>query len=192
MSRNTPAISSPPPAPASPSESIAAPAEVGQVGGTIICAACGSTNIFTYPYTCEFCQCVCDDCDSPLNADGSLWVEKQPSLPVDVPESDTLWQFLTKGYSLNGIRRALVCGDPHAEAEARMLIHRARKNWAQIRAEVGHGIDLKTPAQGAEGAPLAGEASAPGAAINFGGQAQPCTPPVPVGNTGTTSTGQGV
>lgn len=48
------------------------------------------------------------------------------------------------------------------------------------------------PAQGAEGAPLAGEASAPCAAINFGGQAQPCTPPVPVGNTGTTSTGQGV
>lgn len=55
-----------------------------------------------------------------------------------------------------------------------------------------HGIDLKSVAQGAEGAPLAGEASAPGAAINFGGQAQPCTPPVPVGNTGTTSTGQGV
>lgn len=59
------------------------------------------------------------------------------TLPVDVPESDTLWQFLTKGYSLNGIRRALVCGDPHAVAEARMLIERARKNWAQIRAEVG-------------------------------------------------------
>lgn len=57
-------------------------------------------------------------------------------LPVEVPESDTLWQFLTKGYSLNGIRRALVCGDPHAEAEARTLIERARKNWAQIRAEV--------------------------------------------------------
>lgn len=57
-------------------------------------------------------------------------------LPVEVPESDTLWQFLTKGYSLNGIRRALVCGDSHAEAEARMLIERARKNWARIRAEV--------------------------------------------------------
>lgn len=146
--RNSPRRLSPAPAPTSPSESVAAPAEVGQVGGA--------------------------------------------QLPVEVPESDTLWQFLTKGYSLNGIRRALVCGDPHAEAEARMLIERARKNWAQIRAEVGHGIDLKTPAQGAEGAPLAGEASAPGAAINFGGQAQPCTPPVPVGNTGTTSTGLGV
>jgi len=60
-----------------------------------------------------------------------------PTLPVEPPESDTLWQFLTKGYSLNGIRRALVCGDPHAEAEARMLIERARKSWAQIRSEVG-------------------------------------------------------
>lgn len=34
MSDNTPASFSPPPAPTSPSESIAAPAEVGQVGGT--------------------------------------------------------------------------------------------------------------------------------------------------------------
>ncbi len=84
---------SPAPAQQSQSDSVAAPAEVGQGLGT--------------------------------------------TLPVDVPESDTLWQFLTKGYSLNGIRRALVCGDPHAEAEARMLIERARKNWAQIRSEVG-------------------------------------------------------
>jgi len=34
MSDNTPASSSPPPAPTSPSESVAAPAEVGQVVGT--------------------------------------------------------------------------------------------------------------------------------------------------------------
>lgn len=34
MSDNTPASSSPPPAPTSLSESVAAPAEVGQVGGT--------------------------------------------------------------------------------------------------------------------------------------------------------------
>ncbi|WP_156147741.1 hypothetical protein [Thauera sp. SWB20] len=34
MSDNTPASSSPPPAPTSPGESVAAPAEVGQVGGT--------------------------------------------------------------------------------------------------------------------------------------------------------------
>ncbi|MDH0494708.1 hypothetical protein [Comamonas aquatica] len=117
--------------------SLAAPAQVDQVGGTITCAACGSTNIYSYPYTCEFCQCVCDDCDSPLNADGSVWVEKQPSLPVDVPESETLWLFLTKGYSLNYIRESLVCGIPHLEAEARMLSDRAHKNWAQIRSEVG-------------------------------------------------------
>lgn len=34
MSDNTPSSSSPPPAPTSPSESVAAPAEVGQVMGT--------------------------------------------------------------------------------------------------------------------------------------------------------------
>lgn len=34
MSDNTPASFSPPPAPTSPSESVAAPAGVGQVGGT--------------------------------------------------------------------------------------------------------------------------------------------------------------
>ena len=119
-------------------------------------------------------------------------LEKQPSLPVDVPESETLWLFLTKGYSLNYIRESLVCGIPHLEAEARMLRDRAHKNWSQIRAEVGHGIDLKTPAQGAEGAPLAGEASAPGAAINFGDDVStaPTSPTVPVGNTGTTSRGR--
>ena len=68
---------SPAPAQQSQSDSVAAPAEVGQGLGTITCAACGSTNIYSYPYTSEFCQCVCDDCDSPLNADGSVWVEKQ-------------------------------------------------------------------------------------------------------------------
>ena len=50
-------------------------------------------------------------------------------------------------------------------------------------------IDL---AQGAEGAPLAGEVSAP-SAINLGVQAPAHTPSVPVGNTGTTlPTGRGV
>ncbi|WP_156147740.1 hypothetical protein [Thauera sp. SWB20] len=39
---------------------------------------------------------------------------------------------------------------------------------------------------------LVAMASMHGVAINFGSIAQPCTPPVPVGNTGTTSTGQGV
>lgn len=47
-------------------------------------------------------------------------------------------------------------------------------------------------AQGAEGAPLAGEVSAP-SAINLGVQAPAHTPSVPVGNTGTTlPTGRGV
>lgn len=77
------------------------------------------------------------DLDASLAAPAQVDQVGGTALPVDVPESDTLWQFLTNGYSLNGIRRDLVCGDPHAEAEARMLIERARKNWAQIRAEVG-------------------------------------------------------
>lgn len=128
--------SSPPPAQKSQGESVAAPAEVGQGLGTITCAACGSTNTEPCCHPAEFCQAICNDCNKPLNADGSVWVEST-SLPVEVPESETLWLFLTKGYSLNYIRESLVCGIPHVEAEARMLRDRAHKNWAQIRAEVG-------------------------------------------------------
>lgn len=127
---------SPAPAQQSPGESVAAPAEVGQGLGTITCAACGSTNTEPCCHPAEFCQAICNDCNKPLNADGSVWVEST-SLPVEVPESETLWLFLTKGYSLNYIRESLVCGIPHLEAEARMLRDRAHKNWAQIRAEVG-------------------------------------------------------
>lgn len=131
MSRNTPSSSSPPPAPTSLSESVAAPAEVGQVGGAI---------------------------DFVLRT----------LLSVRMQRGETLQQ-------------------------ACSAIHRA-----MVRSFLNHGLPVPAwphdfamvPAQGAEGAPLAGEASAPSAAINFGGQAQPCTPPVPVGNTGTTSTGQ--
>ena len=68
---------SPAPAQQSPSESIAAPAEVGQGLGTITCAACGSTNTEPCCHPAEFCQAICNDCNKPLNADGSLWVEKQ-------------------------------------------------------------------------------------------------------------------
>lgn len=93
MSDNTPASSSPPLAPTSPSESVAAPAEVGQVGGT--------------------------------------------QLPVEVPESDTLWLLLTGGYSLNYVRSGLASGSPHFENEAKVLRQRAQRVWAQIRAEVG-------------------------------------------------------
>lgn len=68
---------SPSPAQQSQSESIAAPAEVGQGLGTITCSACGSTNTESCCHPAEFCQAICNDCNKPLNADGSLWVEKQ-------------------------------------------------------------------------------------------------------------------
>lgn len=70
---------SPPPAHESPSESIAAPAEVGQGLGTIICAACGSTNTEPCCHPAEFCQAICNDCNTPLNADGSLWKDQTES-----------------------------------------------------------------------------------------------------------------
>lgn len=103
----------------------------------VTCAACGSTNIYFYPYTCEFCQCVCDDCDSPLNADGSVWVEKKPSLPVDVPESDTLFQYLTKGYSWSAVKAELESDDESLVYRGRMLLERAQRAWDQIRQESG-------------------------------------------------------
>ncbi len=75
----------------SQSESVAAPAEVGQGLGTHhdlcecrtciskspTCAACGSTNTEPCCHPAEFCQAICNDCNKPLNADGSVWVEKQ-------------------------------------------------------------------------------------------------------------------
>lgn len=67
----------PTPAPTSPGESVAAPAEVGQVVGTITCSACGSTNTEFCCHPAEFCQAICNDCNKPLNADGSVWVDKQ-------------------------------------------------------------------------------------------------------------------
>lgn len=121
------------PAPTSPGESVAAPAGVGQVGGSI---------------------------DSLLRI----------ALSVRMQRGETLQQ------ACSAIHRAMVCLSLNHSLPV--------PAWP-------HDFPI-APAQGAEGAPLAGEASAPGAAINFGGQAQPCTPPVPVGNTGTTSTGQGV
>lgn len=123
----------PAPAPISPSESVAAPAEVGQVGGSI---------------------------DFVLRT----------VLSVRMQRGETLQQ------ACSAIHRVMVCLSLNHSLPV--------PAWP-------HDFAI-APAQGAEGAPLAGEASAPGAAINFGGQAQPCTPPVPVGNTGTTSTGQGV
>lgn len=44
---------------------------------SITCAACGSTNTEPCCHPAEFCQAICNDCNTPLNADGSVWVEKQ-------------------------------------------------------------------------------------------------------------------
>lgn len=68
---------SPAPAQESQSASIPAPAEVGQEQDTITCAACGSANTEPCCHPPEFCQAICNDCNKPLNADGSVWVEKQ-------------------------------------------------------------------------------------------------------------------
>lgn len=99
---------------------------------TGVCAHCPPSSLPGH-------QDLCDSLAAPAQVDqvGGTPTLEQPSLPVDVPESETLWLFLTKGYSLNYIRESLVCGIPHLEAEARMLRDRAHKNWAQIRAEVG-------------------------------------------------------
>ena len=77
----------------SQSESVAAPAEVGQGLGTHhdlcecrsciskspTCAACGSTNTEPCCHPAEFCQAICNDCNTPLNADGSLWKDQTES-----------------------------------------------------------------------------------------------------------------
>ena len=56
-------------------------------------------------------------------------------LPVEVPESDTLWLLLTGGYSLNHVRSGLASGSPQFENEAKVLRQRAQRVWAQIRME---------------------------------------------------------
>ncbi|MDH0373585.1 hypothetical protein N7340_17750 [Comamonas aquatica] len=89
--------------------------------------------------------CNCIECSPPGHQDlGASLAAPAPvdqvggtTLPVEPPESDTLWQFLTRGYSLDYIRAHIDCGVPLFEEEARMLRDRAFKNWAQIRAEVG-------------------------------------------------------
>jgi|GEM_PF-3009204 len=66
-----------PPGQQNQSARLAASAEVDQVGGTITCSACGSTNTESCCHPAEFCQAICNDCNTSLNADGSIWVEKQ-------------------------------------------------------------------------------------------------------------------
>ena len=58
------------------------------------------------------------------------------SLPTEVPESETLWAYLSKGYGLDYVRSGLVCGIPHVEQEARHLRVRVQRAWAQIVSEV--------------------------------------------------------
>ena len=58
------------------------------------------------------------------------------SLPAEVPESETLWAYLSKGYGLDYVRSGLVCGIPHVEQEARHLRDRVHRAWAQIVSEV--------------------------------------------------------
>jgi len=59
------------------------------------------------------------------------------SLPVDVPESEMLWSYLSNGYSLTHVRSCLASGIPSVEQEARIICDRVQKAWAEIRAEVG-------------------------------------------------------
>lgn len=75
-------------------------------------------------------------------------------LPVEVPESDTLWLLLTGGYSLNYVRSGLSSGSPHFENEAKVLRQRAQRVWAQIRAQ-----SLPLYAHPAEGVPAPFSAS---------------------------------
>lgn len=63
----------------SPSDCVAAPASAVQGLGTITCAACSSTNTESCCHPAEFCQAICNDCNTPLNADGSLWKDQTES-----------------------------------------------------------------------------------------------------------------
>lgn len=67
---------SPVPAQESQGDCVAAPAEAVQGQGTITCAACNSANTESCCHPAEFCQAICIDCNTSLNADGSVWQEK--------------------------------------------------------------------------------------------------------------------
>lgn len=51
-------------------------------------------------------------------------------LPEEIPASNTLWMFLTKGMT-----QSAIAGMP--ERDRKVLTERAQENWAAIRAEVG-------------------------------------------------------
>lgn len=76
-----------------------------------------------------------------------------------------------------------------------MQLHRNRDQWASIAdflTRQNLAIVLQARAAAARGPACGGGAAAAQAAINFGGYGGADTSPVPVSNTGTTSTGRGV
>ena len=156
---------SPAPAHKSQSESVAAPAEVGQGQGTITVqelqrwldkkAAAARQAI---KEGCDFSdrKCVHEPAIDYCRIASALireFIQEQgesqsesvaapaevgqgTTLPVDVPESETLWAYLSKGYGLDYVRSGLVCGIPHDEQEARNLRDRVHRAWAKIVSEV--------------------------------------------------------
>lgn len=88
--------------------------------------------------TCQACKLLLSP--APVQAPPSL---NKPacrcgacSLPAEVPESETLWAYLSKGYGLDYVRSGLVCGIPEVEREARLLRDRVQRAWARIVSEV--------------------------------------------------------
>lgn len=69
-------------------------------------------------------------------AESSSGVSTSPYLPVDVPESDLLWRYLSGGSSLNFVRQSLASGDPGWVRDAEVVRERVHMAWAAIRAEV--------------------------------------------------------
>lgn len=58
------------------------------------------------------------------------------SLPIEVPRSDTLFHFLTKGYSWTAVKAEIESDDESLAYRGRMLLERAQRAWDQIRQEV--------------------------------------------------------
>ena len=58
------------------------------------------------------------------------------SLPIEVPRSDTLFHFLTRGYSWTAVKAEIESDDESLAYRGRMLLERAQRAWDQIRQEV--------------------------------------------------------
>ena len=56
------------------------------------------------------------------------------TLPIDIPRSDTLWLFLTNGYSYSEIS-SWPDVQPHGQPDKTLLLQRAAALWLQIRGE---------------------------------------------------------